>query len=232
MRDYASDHHTPRHRVPGDAGHRPTPAPSQPKRRTFFASVLAVVFVSALAVALFPAAQAEETVVSSVGPTVSTPATSSTTAAPTTTSSEAPVTTTTAAPTTTAPKPSTTTTTTVAPAPAAIAPATTSAPAPAPAPAPRPAPVATGGGPTPAEAAFLACIRQRESGGNYGVVSSNGLYYGAYQFLRSSWDSTASHAGRTDLIGVAPNVAAPGDQDAMALHLYRWLGKKPWNGAC
>ena len=35
-------------------------------------------------------------------------------------------------------------------------------------------------------AATLACIRNRESRGDYTVVSANGLYYGAYQFLRST----------------------------------------------
>jgi hypothetical protein len=206
---------------------------SQTKRRRFFVGVLAVIFLPAFLVALFPDAQAEETDVSSselAVVTVTEPTT--TTAAPTTTTTAAPTTTTTVAPTTTAaPKPKATTTTTAAPkaTTATAAPSTTAAPAPAP---PAPAPVATGGGASPAEAAFLACIRQRESGGNYGVVSANGLYFGAYQFMRSSWDSTANHAGRPDLVGVAPNVAAPGDQDAMALHLFRWQGKRPWNGAC
>jgi hypothetical protein len=80
--------------------------------------------------------------------------------------------------------------------------------------------------------AFLACVRYRESRGNYSVVSSNGLYFGAYQFARSTWDNTARYAGRTDLVGVPPNLASPGDQDAMALALYRWQGTAPWGGYC
>jgi len=108
---------------------------------------------------------------------------------------------------------------------------TTTAPAPPPAPVAAPAPAPTGGM-TAAEASFLACVRQRESGGNYSVVSANGLYYGAYQFHRSTWDTTANHAGRYDLVGVAPNIASPADQDAMALHLYRWQGPAPWGGYC
>lgn len=80
--------------------------------------------------------------------------------------------------------------------------------------------------------AFLACIRRRESGGNYQIVSSNGLYHGAYQFLQSSWDSTAAHAGRVDLIGVPPEKASPADQDAMAIALFQWQGARPWGGAC
>jgi hypothetical protein len=99
--------------------------------------------------------------------------------------------------------------------------------------APAPAvPTPAGSGPTSAEAAFLACVRQRESGGNYSVVSSNGLWFGAYQMTRQTWDSTAQRAGRPDLVGVPPNQASPSDQDHLALVLYRWLGKGPWGGAC
>jgi hypothetical protein len=49
---------------------------------------------------------------------------------------------------------------------------------------------------------------------------------------RQTWDSTARHAGRHDLVGLAPNLASPADQDQLALTLYRWLGKAPWGGAC
>lgn len=80
--------------------------------------------------------------------------------------------------------------------------------------------------------AFLACVRKRESGGNYQIVSANGMYFGAYQFLQSSWDSTANYAGRPDLVGQRPNTASPADQDAMALALYHWQGSRPWGGAC
>jgi predicted nucleic acid-binding Zn-ribbon protein len=79
---------------------------------------------------------------------------------------------------------------------------------------------------------FLVCTRARESGGNYGAVSSNGLYYGAYQFLPTTWNSVASHAGRLDLIGVLPSHAAATDQDVMAWDLYQWQGNAPWGGRC
>lgn len=149
---------------------------------------------------------------------------------PTTTSSstttQAPTTTAESTTTTTEPEPTTTelepTTTTRAPAPVA-SPPTASAP---------PPPASTGPTPTADEAAVLACLRRRESGGDYTLVSSNGQWYGAYQFARSTWDSTARSAGRSDLVGVAPNQAAPSDQDAMALSLLRAQGKAPWNGAC
>jgi cytoskeletal protein RodZ len=200
------------------------------KRRTLFVALLGAVLLPALVAAVLPNANAEDIVfvAAEVDPTttqsdVATSATpaSTTTAVPTTV---APRSTTTAKPkattTTTKPKPAPTTTT---PKPVATA------PAPAPVAAP---PAPTGSGATAAEAAFLACVRQRESGGNYGVVSSNGLWYGAYQMTRQTWDSVASRAGRPDLVGVPPNQASPADQDHLALVLYRWLGKSPWGGAC
>jgi peptidoglycan hydrolase CwlO-like protein len=78
---------------------------------------------------------------------------------------------------------------------------------------------------------FLVCTRQRESGGDYTVVSAAG-YYGAYQFARSTWDATAVHAGRPELIGVAPNRSSEHDQDDMAWSLFRWQGKEPWGDRC
>lgn len=98
-----------------------------------------------------------------------------------------------------------------------------------PPPPPPPAPVASGG--TPPNG-FLACVRARESGGNYSISSPNGLYRGAYQFHQNTWDNTAAHAGRSDLVGRDPASVAPGDQDAMAAHLYGWQGSAPWGGAC
>ena len=105
---------------------------------------------------------------------------------------------------------------------AAEAATTTTAPPPQP---PPPPPAPDPGGPT---AAQWAALRQCESGGNYGAVSANGLYFGAYQFMIGTWDSTASSAGRGDLVGVRPDHAAPGDQDAMAQALYARRGSAPW----
>ncbi len=79
---------------------------------------------------------------------------------------------------------------------------------------------------------FLVCTRGRESGGNYGIVSSGGTYYGAYQFLPSTWNATAAHAGRMDLVGVVPSRASAYDQDEMAWALYQWQGDGPWGGRC
>lgn len=72
-----------------------------------------------------------------------------------------------------------------------------------------------------------ASLRQCESNGDYTIVSSSGLYRGAYQFNRSTWDSVA---GRHDpsLVGVDPAQADPADQDAMAFALYGERGAQPW----
>jgi len=79
---------------------------------------------------------------------------------------------------------------------------------------------------------FLVCTRARESSGNYAAVSASGMYYGAYQFLPTTWNVTAAHAGRLDLVGVTPSAAAPYDQDELAWALYLWQGSGPWGGRC
>lgn len=79
---------------------------------------------------------------------------------------------------------------------------------------------------------FLSCVRARESGGNYAVVNPAGPYLGAYQFLQSTWNGAASHAGRSDLVGVPANTASPFDQDEVAWALYQWQGTGPWGGHC
>jgi peptidoglycan hydrolase CwlO-like protein len=78
---------------------------------------------------------------------------------------------------------------------------------------------------------FLVCTRARESSGSYTVVSSAG-YYGAYQFSPTTWNVTASHAGRLELVGVLPSQASEYDQDEMAWTLYQWQGTAPWGGRC
>jgi hypothetical protein len=78
---------------------------------------------------------------------------------------------------------------------------------------------------------FLVCTRARESGSDYAVVSRDG-YYGAYQFSPTTWNVTASHLGRLDLVGVLPSAASPYDQDEMAWSLYQWQGNGPWGGRC
>jgi len=81
---------------------------------------------------------------------------------------------------------------------------------------------------------FLRCTRAHESdsAGGYRAVSPDGIYRGAYQFLRSTWNNVARAAGRPDLVGVDPAAAAPADQDELALFLFRHAGPAPWGGRC
>lgn len=110
------------------------------------------------------------------------------------------------------------TTTTAPPATTTAPPApTTAAPAPA-------APAPTPGGPS---AAQWAALRNCESGGNYGAVSSSGAYRGAYQFSQGTWDLVARSAA-PGLVGTDPAAASPAQQDAMAAALYARSGASPW----
>ena len=76
-------------------------------------------------------------------------------------------------------------------------------------------------------AAQWQVLRQCESSGNYSIVSSNGRYRGAYQFSQPTWDWIAG-LDHPMLVGTDPAAAAPGDQDAMALALWRRRGWSPW----
>ena len=86
---------------------------------------------------------------------------------------------------------------------------------------------------------FLVCTRSHESShtppaydDGYDAINPSGTYRGAYQFSRSTWNATAEHAGRPDLVGVDPAAASVIDQDTMAMHLYEWQGADPWLGRC
>ncbi|MBA3268514.1 MAG: transglycosylase family protein [Acidimicrobiia bacterium] len=66
----------------------------------------------------------------------------------------------------------------------------------------------------------LASIRSCESGGDYGAVSSNGQYRGAYQFDSQTWQAVG---GSGD-----PASASPAEQDARAAQLQSQRGSSPW----
>lgn len=82
------------------------------------------------------------------------------------------------------------------------------------------------------DAEFLACVRQRESHGDYTAVDSSGRFMGAYQIYQGGWDDIAAQLGRTDLIGVPPHHASPADQDQIALRMLVVHGRSPWGGSC
>jgi peptidoglycan hydrolase CwlO-like protein len=79
---------------------------------------------------------------------------------------------------------------------------------------------------------FLVCVRQAESGGNYGAVSPNGQYMGAFQFSQSTWNVAAQDAGLPGLVNVPPNTASRADQDTVAITLYNLDGQQPWLDRC
>lgn len=86
---------------------------------------------------------------------------------------------------------------------------------------------------------FLVCTRSHESSptppaydDGYAAVNPSGRYFGAYQFDRTTWNNTARHAGRPDLVGVLPSQASMEDQDAMAWDLFQWQGYRPWVNRC
>lgn len=71
--------------------------------------------------------------------------------------------------------------------------------------------------------AVLACIRSYEGG----YRSNTGTYFGAYQFLQSTWDAVARR-NEPRQIGVRPDLASAPTQDRMAAYLYREQGLQPW----
>jgi peptidoglycan hydrolase CwlO-like protein len=94
-----------------------------------------------------------------------------------------------------------------------------------------PPPTAVGGATTdPALNSFLQCVVQAESGGDYGAVSPDGLYMGAFQFSQPTWNYAAQAAGLPGLVGVPPNTASKADQDTVAVALYALDGEQPWLG--
>jgi hypothetical protein len=102
----------------------------------------------------------------------------------------------------------------------------------------RQAPVASGGGTRRTSrcngdfACFKACTLEIESHGNYGAISPDGTYRGAWQFNQSTWNGAVARAGYPQWSGRDPATAPPGVQDAAAHQLYLERGNQPWGGRC
>ncbi len=77
---------------------------------------------------------------------------------------------------------------------------------------------------------YLQCVVQTESRGDYGAVSADGMYMGAFQFSQATWNMAAGVAGLSALVGVPPNRASKAEQDAVAVALYALDGNRPWLG--
>ena len=69
---------------------------------------------------------------------------------------------------------------------------------------------------------ITACIRQRESGGNYAINTGNG-YFGAYQFTPGTWNNAVSGAGHPEYANGRADLAPPEIQDAA----FWWLFDQP-----
>lgn len=54
--------------------------------------------------------------------------------------------------------------------------------------------------------------------------------HGLFQFQLATWNATAEHAGRPDLVGVDPRGVPASTQHAMAVHLAEGMGQglRPW----
>jgi hypothetical protein len=81
------------------------------------------------------------------------------------------------------------------------------------------------GGPRPEESGNAAGpawekLRFCESGGNYAIADSSGMFRGAYQFAISTWAGLGGNGDAAD--------APPSEQDYRAQVLYDALGAKPW----
>lgn len=69
--------------------------------------------------------------------------------------------------------------------------------------------------------AVLRQIAKCESGGDITAVSSNGRYYGKYQFSKSTWKANGGQ-------GTNPAAAPEAEQDRVATKLYKAEGLDPW----
>jgi len=94
--------------------------------------------------------------------------------------------------------------------------AAAAAPAATPAPAPTAAPASAASDATSTNTADWACIREHESGDNYGEGGG-----GAYQFADGTWTSVTGSPGPAQSYPAAT-------QDAAALSLYAQRGWAPW----
>jgi LysM repeat protein len=88
-----------------------------------------------------------------------------------------------------------------------------------------PAHASTGWASSSSLGGIWACIRQHESGGNY---SSAGYFYGAYQFLPSTWNATVTAMGMSQYANGRANTAPPAVQDQAAQYLQAHSGWGQW----
>jgi hypothetical protein len=76
----------------------------------------------------------------------------------------------------------------------------------------------------------LACIRFHESTDTYTDATGNG-YFGAYQFLPSTWDTAVTGAGYPEYADGRADLAPSWVQDAAAVWLAENVGWGQWSTA-
>ena len=104
--------------------------------------------------------------------------------------------------------------------PAPVAPKPAATPAPARSAAPRPGATAAPTAPAVVSGDVWGALAQCESGGNPTIISSNGLYYGLYQFSLSTWRSVGGSG--------LPSDASPDEQTQRAQALQARSGWGQW----
>jgi hypothetical protein len=90
-----------------------------------------------------------------------------------------------------------------------------------------PPPTAPAASEAPAKGGAWACVLRRESGGNYRANTGNG-YYGAAQWLPSTWNAAARLAGHPEHANGRADLAPPSVQDAAASAWQAAHGWGPW----
>jgi len=124
--------------------------------------------------------------------------------------------------TTSPPPPPTTTTTTVTAPPVSLPPAEPSTP---PTTTSSPPPAVSSG-----DSAIWACVREHESGDNYSENTGNG-YYGAVQWLPSTWNAATTGAGYPQYANGRADLAPPVVQDTVAVYWQENHGWGQWSTA-
>lgn len=90
---------------------------------------------------------------------------------------------------------------------------------------PKPADSPTG--PNPLNAGQLTRLLDCESGRDYTKDTGNG-FYGAAQWVWSTWAAVWHRAGRDDLGAIRPDHASPAVQDVATQRLWSERGRLPW----
>lgn len=83
---------------------------------------------------------------------------------------------------------------------------------------------------------FLVCTRAHESdtAGGYLAYNPSGPYFGAYQYLQSTWNTAVVNYGNNfpQFRGVDPRSVPGFFQDDVTFNFHNAVGNGPWAGRC